>query len=192
MLIELVEDYGTPFSLASSPTEDVLAFATVIREGSDLKLEMDQKKPGDDFILSGPYGEFVYEEREKKIGLIAGGIGITPFIGILRYLTDKGLDTDATLVYSNKSLRTTAFRDELAALSQENKYIKVVYTMTDDPSYEGSRGRIDRKLIREHVPDVKERSWYVAGPHVLVQNMNRMLRNELQVRSTKLEVFTGY
>ena len=154
--------------------------------------EQCQKKPGDNFILSGPYGEFVYEEQEKKIGLIAGGIGITPFIGILRYLTDKGLDTDATLVYSNKSLRTTAFRDELAALSQENKNIKVVYTMTDDPSYEGSRGRIDRKLIREHVPDVKERSWYVAGPHVLVQNMNRMLRNELQVRSTKLEVFTGY
>ena len=132
MLIELVEDYGTPFPLASSPTEDVLAFATVIREGSDLKQEMDQKKPGDNFILSGPYGEFVYEEREKKIDLIAGGIGITPFIGILRYLTDKGLDTDATLVYSNKSLRTTAFRDELAALSQENKYIKAHYGFQGD------------------------------------------------------------
>ena len=89
MLIELVEDYGTPFSLASSPTEDVLKFATVIRKGSPLKEEMDAKKQGDNFIVSGPYGEFIYEEKGKKIGLIAGGIGVTPFIGILQYLTDK-------------------------------------------------------------------------------------------------------
>ena len=66
MLIELVEDYGTPFSLASSPTEEVLKFATVIRKGSPLKEEMDAKEPGDNFIVSGPYGELIYEEKEKN------------------------------------------------------------------------------------------------------------------------------
>ena len=76
MLIEIAEDYGTPFSLASSPTEEVLKFATVIRDGSPLKEEMDAKEPGNNFIVSGPYGELIYEKKEKKIGLIAGGIGV--------------------------------------------------------------------------------------------------------------------
>jgi ferredoxin-NADP reductase len=192
MLIELVEDYGTPFSLASSPTEEVLKFATVIRDGSPLKEEMDAKEPGDHFIVSGPYGEFIYEEKGKKIGLIAGGIGVTPFIGILQYLTDNGLDTRATLLYSCKTPQSTAFKEELAELSARNNNIEVVYTMTEDPSYEGHRGRIDRKFVRTHVPDYEERTWYAAGPPSLVQSINRMLRGQLLLRDIKLEVFSGY
>ena len=192
MLIELVEDYGTPFSLASSPTEEVLKFATVIRKDSLLKKEMDAKEPGDNFIVSGPYGEFIYEEKEKKIGLIAGGIGITPFIGILQYITDKGLDTQATLLYSGKTLQSTAFKEELAALCAGNKNIEVVYTMTGDSSYPGHQGRVDPKFIRTQVPDYQERTWYAAGPPALVQSINRILRAQLQLHDIKLEVFSGY
>ena len=192
MLIELVEDYGTPFSLASSPTEEVLKFATVIREGSPLKEEMDAKEPGDNFIVSGPYGEFTYEEKEKKIGLIAGGIGITPFIGILQYITDKGLDTQATLLYSGKTLSSTPFKEELAALCARNENIEVVYTMTGDSSYAGHQGRIDPNFIRTQVADYQERTWYAAGSPALVQSINRILRAQLQLHDIKLEVFSGY
>ena len=192
MLIELTEDYGTPFSLASSPTEEVLRFATVIRDGSDLKQEMATKKRGDAFILSGPYGELIYGDNEPKIALVAGGIGVTPFIGILRYLTDRNMDTRATLLYSSKRPASTAFREELSELCAANNRIEVVYAMTDDPAFDGHRGRIDRKLIRNNVPDYEERVWYSAGSPGFVASINRMLRTELQVTDIKLEVFTGY
>ena len=123
-----------------------------------------------------PTGEFIYEEKEKKIGLIAGGIGVTPFIGILQYLTDKGLDTQATLLYSGKTLPSTAFKEELAALCARNKNIEVIYTMIGDSSYAGHQGRIDPTFIRTQVPDYQEHTWYAAGPPTLVQSINRILR----------------
>ena len=169
-----------------------ITFSTVIRKDSPLKEEMDTKEPGDNFIVSGPYGEFIYEEKEKKIGLIAGGIGVTPFIGILQYLTDKGLDTQATLLYSGKTLPSTAFKEELAALCARNKNIEVVYTMTGDSSYAGHQGRIDPTFIRTQVPDYQERTWYAAGSPTLVQSINRILRSQLLLRDIKLEVFSGY
>ena len=109
MLIEIMEDYGTPFSLASSPTESTLRFATVIRDESELKELMDARRAGDTFILSGPFGDLVYEDEEEKIGLIAGGIGVTPFVGILKYVTGEGLETDAALLYSSRTVAGTAF-----------------------------------------------------------------------------------
>ena len=192
MLIEIMEDYGTPFSLASAPTEEVLKFATVIRDESELKEEMDARQPGDTFILSGPFGELVYEDEEDKIGLIAGGIGVTPFIGILKYLTDCQLGTEATLLYSSRSLAATAFYHELAELCEANDRLRVAYAMTDDPTYDGDRGRIDRHFVRKHVADYTERAWYVAGPPDFVAAINHMLRTELRLRNIKLEVFTGY
>ena len=87
VFIELSIDNGKPFSLASSPHEDVLEFATIIRDSSEWKQELNDKQEGDELILSGPYGAFKYEDSEKDISFIAGGIGITPFIGILRKLS---------------------------------------------------------------------------------------------------------
>jgi len=191
VFIELSIDNGKPFSLASSPHEDVLEFATIIRDSSEWKQELNDKQEGDELILSGPYGAFKYEDSEKDISFIAGGIGITPFLGILRYLTEKEMDTKVVLLYSNKNRKRTAFRKELDDLSEKNKNINIIYTMTDDPEYEGNKGRIDKSFIKKHVENITNKVWYIAGPPFMVDSFKLVLK-ELDVEKIKIDSFKGY
>ncbi|MAG52850.1 MAG: hypothetical protein CMH62_02710 [Nanoarchaeota archaeon] len=189
--IEITPDSGKPFSFVSSPHEDVIEFATIIRDESEWKQELNKKQIGDELILSGPYGKFGYEDEEKDIGFVAGGIGITPFISILRYLSEKQIDTKVTLFYSARTLKACPFKDELDSLAEKNKNIKIVYTITDDGTYEGNKVRIDRDFIEKNSENVKDKVWYVAGPPKMVVAINSILK-ELGVSKIKLDSFGGY
>jgi len=190
--IELSPENGKPFSLVSSPHEKIIEFATIIRDQSKWKQGLDKKKVGDELILSGPYGVFKYDNSETDIAFIAGGIGITPFIGILRYLNFKKLPTKVILLYSNKSENRTAFKNELDMLEEKNPNLKIVYTMTEQEDFEGEKGRIDEEFVRKHVKNPEKKTWYVAGPPIMVKEMNVMLRKEFLVKKIKLDSFAGY
>src|SRR3989339_1580870 len=68
--IELSPENGKPFSLVSSPHEKIIEFATIIRDQSKWKQELNKKKVGDKLILSGPYGQFKYDDSEADIAFI--------------------------------------------------------------------------------------------------------------------------
>ncbi|MDP7572693.1 MAG: hypothetical protein QF391_13915, partial [Myxococcota bacterium] len=167
------------------------AFTTVMRDASALKRELGGLNPGDTVILSGPYGEFTVDEDEEKIGMIAGGIGITPFISILHDIDARGFAGDAVLLYSGKRRSDTAYIEELTRLGDDNPYIEVVFTMTDDPDYEGNKGRIDRAFVEAHVDGVADRTWYVAGPPGLVEAFDSLLK-QMGAKEPKLDEFEGY
>lgn len=188
--IELSPENGKPFSLVSSPNEETVEFATIIRDKSEWKQELDKKKVGDELILSGPYGKFCYED-ETDLGFIAGGIGITPFMSILRFLTEEKKDTKVTLLYSCRTLKSCPFKDELDKLAEENKNIRIVYTITDDESYEGNKGKINKEFVENNVENIDDKDWYVAGPPLMVVEMKRILE-ELNVKKIKLDSFGGY
>lgn len=190
--VELSSDNGKPFSLVSSPHEKIIEFATIIRDQSKWKQELNNKKVGDELILSGPYGTFKYEISENDIALIAGGIGITPFMGILRYLNFKKLTTKVTLLYSNKSENRTAFKSELDLLGEKNSNLNIIYTMTEQEDFEGEKGRIDEEFVRKHVKNPEKKTWYIAGPPIMVKELNEMLRKEFLVKKIKLDSFGGY
>ncbi len=190
--IEISANNGKPFSLVSSPHEKIIEFATIIRDKSKWKQALDKKKVGDELILSGPYGMFKYEDSETDIAFIAGGIGITPFIGILRYLNFKKLPTKIILLYSNKTENRTAFENELDLLEEKNSNLKIVYTMTEQEDYDGEKGRIDEEFIRKHVKNPERKVWYVAGPPLMVKAMNDLLKKEFNVKKIKLDIFAGY
>ena len=135
----------------------MLKFATVIRQESELKELMDAKQTGDHFILSGPFGDLVYDDK-AKVALVAGGIGVTPFVGILKYLTERQLATQATLLYSYRSLVAAAFHDQLEELAGDNEGIQTAFTVTADPDFAGHRERLYRNFIRGQVPDCAERT----------------------------------
>src|SRR5688500_6200843 len=120
------------FSLASAPFEDELAIATRMRDGSAYKRALKALPPGAGIKLKGPRGLMtLHEDRSRGAVFIAGGIGITPFMSMLRQAAHDGLAQPLYLLYSNRSPADAPFLAELQKLAQENASFRLLARMTD-------------------------------------------------------------
>src|SRR5437764_4451721 len=130
-------------SVVTSPTErGVLGLCTRLRD-SAFKRSLAELEVGDEVEVEEPKGDFVLpEETDRPYVFIAGGIGITVFRCMLRYIAEEKLPYRVTLLYSNRDREGAAFLDELAELERELDGLEVVLTMTDDSTWEGERRRI--------------------------------------------------
>jgi len=161
------------FTIASSPTEDTLRLGVKFyANGSSFKkalLTMDPKA----LIVGGQLGgDFVLPKDErKKLVFIAGGIGITPFRSIIKYLIDLKQKRSIVLLYANKTADEIIYKDIFTEAEKELG-LKTVYTLTDKDkipaNWKGEIGRIDAAMIARQVPDYKERTFYLSGPHAMV------------------------
>lgn len=189
--LELEADRGKPFSLVSAPHEDTLEIATIIRDRSDFKRDLAAKQPGDELIVSGPYGRFAWEEGEDPVLFLTGGIGITPFVGILRHLAANAPHVRGALLYANKTRSQIAYKEELDALSEKLPGFTVVNTLTRE-EWEGETGRIDAGMIRKYAGDVNGHTGYIAGPPALLKDLSAILKKDLGVEQLKADGFSGY
>jgi ferredoxin-NADP reductase len=182
------------FSFSSSPTEKTHIEFTKKLSESDFSAALKALKPKDWARIDAPYGEFTFKGEHKKIGLIAGGIGITPFKSICQYCTDGNLATKVTLLYGNRTENDIAFRNELEMLQRQNKNLKVVFTLNEaDSNWKGSTGLITADMIKKEIPDYKETTFYTCGPPKMVEIMENVI-SQLGLPETQLrrEYFTGY
>src|SRR5438876_809588 len=135
-------------SVVSSPNErGVLALCTRLRD-SGFKRSLDELPVGTEVDVEAPKGSFVLpEETDRPYGFVAGGIGITVFRSMLRYIGEEGLPHRVTLVYSHRDRESAAFLDELQDLERRNERFRLVPTMTEDPGWEGETRRIDAAML---------------------------------------------
>ena len=182
------------FSFSSSPTEKAQIEFTKKLSDSEFSAVLRGLKKGDWARIDAPYGKFTFEGEYKKIGLLGGGIGITPFMGICKYCTDMRLDTKITLLYGNRTESDIVFRKELEALQEQNKNLKVVFTLNEaDSRWKGATGFITADMIQKKIPDYKDTVFYTCGPPAMVKVMENLVE-QLSLPKTQLkrEYFTGY
>jgi ferredoxin-NADP reductase len=182
-------------TVVTSPTErGVLGLCTRVRD-SAFKRTLAELPVGAEVEVEQPKGEFVLpEDAGQPYVFIAGGIGITVFRSMLRYVADEGLDYRVTLVYSNRDRDSAAFLDELEELERRIPALKVVLTMTGDPQWEGETRRIDADFLRDHLDGGLDAFTYlVAGPPPMVEGIVETLNEagipEEQIRPDR---FSGY
>jgi len=118
------------FSIASSPTEQhVLQFAMRIK-GRYTQAVTKHVNAGDRLTIGGPFGSFIFNaERDRAAVFLAGGIGIAPFMSMIRYATRLELDNEIVLLYACRSQADAPFAEELMYHEQKNPHFKVVYVM---------------------------------------------------------------
>jgi len=182
------------FSISSSPTEKMHIEFTKKLSESEFSTALKALKEGDWARIDAPYGKFTFEGEHERIGLLGGGIGITPFISICRYCTDKRLKTKITLLYGNRSERDIAFKKELETMQAQNKNLKAVFILNEASSeWKGATGIINEELVKKEIPDYKETVFYTCGPPAMVEAMEKLVEN-LDLPKTQLnrEYFTGY
>jgi ferredoxin-NADP reductase/Na+-translocating ferredoxin:NAD+ oxidoreductase RnfD subunit len=167
------------FTLASSPTEDLVQLGVrFYKPGSSFKRALHATSTGAKITAGHIAGDFTLpSDRRQKLTFIAGGIGITPFRSMLKYLLDTQQRRDIVLLYANRAPADIAYRDVLSE-AQAKLGVKIVYTLTEAAprDWTGSTGRIDAQMIRKAVPDYRERVFYLSGPPAMVREHEHMLR----------------
>ena len=156
-------------SLVTSPTEPLVGLATRLRD-SAFKRTLSELEVGDEVEVEEPKGSFLLpEDTAADYVFVAGGIGITVYRSMLRYIADKGLPYRVTLVYSNRDRESAAFLDELEVLEQRIEGLRVVLTLTEQEGWEGETRRIDAAVLRDHVGELRDKQFLVAGPPAMTE-----------------------
>lgn len=180
-----------PFTLSSSPTEDFLEITKKLT-GHPFSNALTELKSGDRVVINGPYGVFTFQEEYTNIGMLSGGIGITPLRSMIKYSIDKKINTDIVLIYSNRYETDIAFRDELELIQSKQPNIKIINTITrPEFSWKGVTGRIDTEMIKKYLPDYRNRTFFICGPMEMVNSMISLLKDlEIPEKQIKREIFT--
>ena len=176
------------FTIASAPHERELMVATRMRD-STFKNRLKALAPGATVAIDGPNGMMVlHDDASRPAVFVAGGIGITPFLSMLRDARHRRLGHRITLFYSNRRASGAAFLAELQALEKAHAGFRLVSTLTE----EGGQP-IGDTLLRQHVADLKEPAYYLAGPPGMTMDIQGMLADSgIAPDDVHCEEFYGY
>ncbi len=177
------------YTIASSPSEPGFCEITVKREGVGSGLLHELLVPGSRLAVSGPMGRFTFNgENSDEIVFIAGGVGITPLMSKIRYLTSRNWQGRVDLIYSVRTPRDIIFCDELEALQRTHPAFKVHLTVTaPDEGWTGAHGRLSEAFVRAAVPDIARRTVHICGPTAMAAAAQQMLHH-LGVEASHIEV----
>ncbi|MBR9703408.1 FAD-dependent oxidoreductase [Candidatus Woesearchaeota archaeon] len=169
--------HPSSFSIASSPqdkNEIELAYHKVGRVTG----AMSMMRPGAQCTLRGPLGRFTFSAEDGNAVALAGGVGITPFISALRFIRDLRLPNKYAIFYSAKTKDGLLYFDELKEIDESHNNLDVIFTTTREasPDWAGETRRVDAAMITSHVPDYKERTYYICGPKPFIDGMIELLK----------------
>jgi ferredoxin-NADP reductase len=185
------------FSLSSSPSEtDHIAVTCKITD-TPFKQALSRLRPGEPAEVYGPLGSFLFDGTRPNVYL-AGGIGISPFRGMLRYAADTGNTAEKRVLYSARVPEELVFRTELDAWASSLPHVQVKYTLTrpteSAESWNGRVGRMNAEWIQEAASSLDRPLYYVAGLPEMVVEVVSMLRGPLGISEDDIdyEMFRGY
>ena len=185
------------FSLAGAPFDGDLMIATRMRDTA-FKRVLRNAGVGLEVKIEGPSGSFVLHRNPEKPGVfLAGGIGITPFLSIVRQAAHDKAPQQLYLFYSNRRPEDAPFLDLLAETAKQNPNFHLVSTMTGmDKSHrpwEGETGFVNKDLLTKHLPTLQGPIYYLAGPPGMVTALRSMLTEAgVDEDDLRTEEFSGY
>lgn len=185
------------FTICSSPTEQQVLLTTKFSEpSSTFKTALRAMQEQEHMTAFNVEGDFVLpaDDDTTPCVFIAGGIGITPFRSMIKYLLDTNLSRPVILLYSNRTADAIAFKSLFDEAVQRG-WLKVIYTITDSIPYEwrGRTGYITADVVREEVPGHASARYYVSGPQGMVAASVEMLSQlGIPQKQIKTDYFPGY
>lgn len=186
------------FTVASSPTEKGLRIGVKFtKDASTYKRVLYYLEKGQTIIASQRDGDFTLpKDPQQKCLFIAGGIGVTPYRSMIKYLLDKNERRSITLIYTNRTAADIVYQDVFAEASIRLG-IKTVYVVTENGDMPaGWMGRVERitaETIREEVPDYRERLVYLSGPQGMVTAYVDLFRSlGVPRKMMKTDYFPGF
>ncbi len=186
------------FTIASSPTEnDIRMGVKFYPKPSSYKMALESITDKETVVASQLAGDFTMpKDANKKLIFIAGGIGVTPFRSMIKYLTDKNEKRDIVVFYANNSYQDIAYKD-IFDQAQQKLGIKTIYTLNNlehiPPEFNCENGFVTQAMIEKIVPDFKERMFYISGPRTMIVSFEKTLKNMgIKKSNIKTDFFPGF
>jgi predicted ferric reductase len=178
-----------PFTISSSPTSKRLS--VTIKDVGDFTSTVNRTRPSEAAYIDMPYGVFSFlSSSADSFVFIAGGIGITPFMSMLRYMRDRKTRHKVVLLWANRAEEDILFKEELAAMEQENSSLKIVHVLSRQDSWEGEKGHVDSERLKKFVSDFGKPVFFICGPPAMMRAVKSALRNlGIPAKNVRMERF---
>jgi len=182
------------FTIVNSPNEKGIMSHAIRMRDSEFKNILRDLPIGADVEVYKIKGEFVLpEDTSKSLVFIALGIGITPYISMLRYIKEERLKFKITLIYSDSDKQSLAFLEELEQYSKDNSNFRLILTLTGDKSWTGEKRHVNEGFIKDYFDNPADFLYYVSGPPKAVEAVAASIeKSGVDKSNIKTEIFTGY
>ncbi len=159
------------YTISSSPTRHAYVEISVKKDGLASTFLHTQVKEGDTIKVGAPAGKFYFAGDEaKRVVLVAGGVGITPMMSVIRSLTDRCWAGEMYLLFAVRTRKDVVFERELEYLMARNPNLRVKVVLSNDETatadgiYDGSKGRLAKEHVDGFVPSLDGVRVMLCGP----------------------------
>ncbi|MGH7245798.1 MAG: FAD-dependent oxidoreductase, partial [Candidatus Levyibacteriota bacterium] len=188
---------GRSFTISSSPLDETFLAITIKipKPSTDFKKALFSLKKGSMINFYGPLGGFFLREDDKTPRVfLAGGIGITPFYSMIRYVSQKKLHIPIILFATFSTEEEVIFYKELKKIARKNKNIQIIFAVSKTTtSWKGDSGRLSKAHLKKYIDDFSKPIFSIAGPPKMVEEIiDLLLSIGVEEDRIKAEDFTGY
>ncbi len=197
--IRLHRDRGLPheehhFTLSSSPSQPGMVTST-IKESGDFTATIGQTQKGDGVSIEAPFGRFshLYHPRDSNFVFIAGGIGITPLMSMLRYMRDNASAFNVLLFYANRTEEDIVFRRELDEIAERGSpKLDTIHVLEQAPKeWKGENGYVDTEIVNKYIDDFSDKAFYLCCPAPMRKQVLKILRQKgVKNSQIRTEIFS--
>ena len=165
------------FSIASS-TNERGTLRLLIKAVGEFTKRLFNAPLGSTLELLGPLGTFTIPADENEVVMIGGGVGVAPFLGVVRTACDAKLTRKCTLFYSCRQCVEIACKDELDELPAKSANVAVVVTLTRETpqGWAGELGRVDASMLQRRLGSLDGKTFYLCGPEAMVAGVRESLK----------------
>lgn len=171
-------DVLRPYSLSSSPTNPGSYEISVklIEGGVGSTWMHSEVKVGDELTCEEPEGKFTLQQAALTSVFVAGGIGVTPVLSMVKYALAIKDTRKLFFFYASRYLKDLVFHQELLDLASENPnliYVPII-SGDQDPAWTGKRGRVNQELLEEVGVIFKRAEFYTCGPDAMMSDLQQL------------------
>lgn len=174
--------HGKFYTLSNALHEEPISIS--VKKIGSFSSALHDLKEGNSIYLEGPHGWFYPKEEAETAVFLAAGIGITPFLSVIKDYAKKGIKKNINLFYSNKTIEETCFQNELNNLVQNNDWLTIDYFLTE------SGLRLNADYIKQKLKNLNNRNFYICGSVSFVVDMRRdLLKHQVKEENIFTESF---